>query len=123
MSELTRENKALMSHVYEEMWNQGQPASADGIFAQPPGVARFVGEFLSAFADLQHTVEGMIAEEDWVAVKFTARGTHTGPWLGFAPTRRAIQYTGITWARIAGGKIIEHHTEWDKAGLIEQLKV
>jgi predicted ester cyclase len=64
----------------------------------------------------------MIAEEDQVAVRFSAHGTHSGPWLDFAPTGMSIHYSGVTWARIAGGKIVEHQTWWDKAALIEQLE-
>ena len=121
MSDLIN-NKVLMRRVYEEMWNAGNPALAVEIFAQPTGVERFVRQFLSSFPDLQHTVETMIAEGDQVAVRFSARGTHAGKWMDFAPTEKSIQYTGITLARIAGDKIVEHHTWWDKAGLIEQLK-
>ncbi len=73
------------------------------------------------FPDLQHTLEGMIADGDQVAVKFSAQGTHSGPWLDFAATGRSIKYTGVTLARISGDRIIEHHTWWDKAGLMEQI--
>lgn len=121
MFDETSKNKALMRRIYEEMWNQSKPVLAIEIFAQPDGVERFVSQFLLSFADLQHTVEYMIAEEDRVAVHFTARGTHTGPWLHFPPTGSPIQYTGVTLARIARDKVIEHHTWWDKAGLIEQI--
>jgi steroid delta-isomerase-like uncharacterized protein len=121
MSDRIGKNKALMRRIYDEVWNEGNPALAAEIFAQPEGVERFVKEFLTSFPDLQHTVEGMIAEEDQVAVRFSAQGTHAGPWLGFAPTGRSIRYTGITLARIEGDKIIEHHTWWDKAGLLEQI--
>jgi len=38
------------------------------------------------------------------------------------PTGKSIQYTGVTLARIAGDKIIEHHTWWGQASLIEQLE-
>jgi predicted ester cyclase len=55
-------------------------------------------------------------------VRFTAHGTHVGQWLDFAPTGIPIQYTGVTVARIAGEKIIEHYTWWDKAGLMEQIQ-
>ncbi len=88
----------------------------------PKAWNRFVRKFLSSFPDLQHTVEGMIAEGDQVAVYFSSRGTHSGQWMDFAPTGKSIQYTGMTLARIAGDKIIEHHTWWDKAGLMEQVK-
>jgi predicted ester cyclase len=122
MSDRTSNNKALMRRVYEEMWNRGKPALAAELFARPEGVEKFVREFLGSFSDLQHIVEGMIAEGDQIAVRFSARGTHSGPWLDFAPTGRSIQYTGVTLARVAGDKIIEHYTWWDKAALIEQLK-
>jgi len=122
MSDVANQNKALMRRIYEEMWNQGKPAVAVEIFAQPEGVERFVSQFLESFPDLQHTVEEMIAEYDQVAVRFSASGTHTGQWLQFLPTGRPIRYTGVTIARIAENKIIEHHTWWDKSGLLEQVQ-
>ena len=122
MSYVTSTNKALMRRIYEEMWNKANPTLARELFAKPEGVERFVSGFLESFSDLQHTVEGMIAEEDQVAVRFSAQGTHSGPWLDFAPTGKSIRYTGVTLARIAGDKIVEHHTWWDKAALIEQLE-
>jgi len=110
-----------MRRVYEEMWNQARASMASEIFDHPEGVERFVSQFLASFPDLQHTVEEMIAEDDRVAARFTARGTHLGHWIQFAPTGISIHYTGVTLARIAGYKIIEHHTWWDKAGLMEQI--
>jgi len=121
MSDLTSKNKALIRRVYEEMWNKAKPALAAEIFAQPKGVERFVSQFLLAFPDLQHTVEEMIVEGDRVAVRFSAQGTHAGAWMYFAPTGKFIQYTGVTWARIAENMIVEHHTWWDKASLVEQI--
>ena len=115
-------NKRLMRRVYEEMWNQGRTALARELFERPEAVERFVSQFLTSFGDLQHTVEEMIAEEERVAVRFSASGTHTGQWMQFAATGRSIRYTGVTIAHIAGNKIIEHHTWWDKAGLIEQVQ-
>jgi predicted ester cyclase len=122
MSDVTSKNKTLMRRIYEEMWNRAEPSVARELFAKPEGIEKFVGEFLTSFPDLQHAVEGMIAEGDQVAVRFNARGTHSGPWLRFAPSGRSIQYSGITLARIDGDKIIEHHTWWDKAGLMQQLE-
>ena len=122
MSDLATQNKTLMRRVYEEMWNQGKSALAAELFTQPTGVERFVSQFLISFPDLQHTVEEMIAENDLVAVRFSASGTHQSAWLQFAATGRSIHYTGVTIARIAENKIIEHHTWWDKASLIEQVQ-
>jgi predicted ester cyclase len=122
MSDVASRNKALMRRSYEEMWNKANPALARELFANPEGVERFVSQFLESFPNLQHTVEEMIAEGNRVAVRFSAHGTHMGPWQHFAATGKAIQYTGVTLARIAGDKIVEHQTWWDKAALIEQLE-
>lgn len=122
MSELTTQNKALMRRIYEEMWNSAQPELAVELFAPPEGVERFVRQFLESFPDLQHTIEGMIAEGEEIAVRFSARGTHSGRWMDFAPTSKPIHYTGVTIARISGDRIVEHHTWWDKAALLEQLQ-
>jgi predicted ester cyclase len=121
MSDLTSKNKTLMRRIYDEMWNGRNPALAVEIFTRPEGVERFVSQFLLSFPDLQHKVEEMIAEGDQVAVRFSAQGTHTGQWMDFAARGKPIHYTGVTLARIAGNKIIEHHTWWDKASLIEQV--
>jgi len=115
-------NKALVRRIYSDMWNQANPAAAREIFAQPQGVEKYVTGFLTAFPDLQHTVLDLIAEGDRVAARFTARGTHTGAWEGFAPTSKAIHYTGVTLARIAQGKIVEHFTWWERRELEAQLK-
>ena len=121
MSDVNSKHKIIMRRVYEEMWNRAKPALAARLFAQPKGVEKFVSQFLRSFPDLQHTVEEMIAEGDEIAVRFSARGTHSGQWLEFSPSGKSIQYTGVTLARIAGDKIVEHHTWWDKSALIEQL--
>jgi predicted ester cyclase len=121
MSDVNSKNKVLMRRLYEEMWNGGNPALATELFARPEGVTRFVNQFLQSFPDLQHTVEQMIEEGDEVAVRFSASGTHRGQWMEFAPTGRRIRYTGVTLARLAGDKIIEHSTWWDKASLMEQI--
>ena len=122
MSDLASKNKTLMRRIYDEMWNGRNPALAVEIFTRPEGVERFVSQFLLSFPDLQHTVEAMIAEGDQVAVRFSAQGTHTGQWMDFAPTGKSIRYSGVTLARVEGGKIIEHQTWWDKAGLMEQVR-
>jgi len=121
MSEIASGNKVLMRRIYEEMWNKANPALAAELFAKPEGVERFVSQFLSSFADLRHTVEEMIGEDDRVAIRFLANGTDTGQWMHFAPTNKSIRYAGITLARIAGNKIVAHETLWDKAGLMEQI--
>lgn len=121
MSETIQFNKRLVQSVFEEMWNASSPSKARTIFAQPEGVEKFVTQFLAAFPDLHHTVEEIIAEEDRVAIRFSAQGTHLGRWKDYPARGNPIHFTGLTLAHIAGGKIAEHHTWWDTYEVIEQI--
>jgi steroid delta-isomerase-like uncharacterized protein len=122
MSEKTAKNKIIVSRVFAEMWNQGNLSVANEIFAEPEGVEKFVKDFRSAFPDLHHTVEEMIAEGNRVVVRFSAHGTHTGQWKQYKATGKPIHYTGVTIAAIEGDKIKHHHTWWDTLEVVEQIR-
>jgi steroid delta-isomerase-like uncharacterized protein len=64
-----------------------------------------------------------ISEGDKVVVRWTARGTHNGVFLGVPPTGKQLTWTGITIYRIADGKIVEERGEEDALGLMQQLGV
>ncbi len=121
MFEIKDQNKELVRRIYEEMWNKGDFQVAGDLFAQPEGVQRFMRVFLTAFPDLQHTVEELIAEGDRVVARFSARGTHTGPWQDYPPTGHSVHYSGVTIVQVKDGKIIHHHTWWDRMEVIEQI--
>ena len=54
-------------------------------------------------------------------VRWTARGTHQGELLGITPTGKKFSITGISFLRIANGKIAEQWVNWDTLGLLQQL--
>jgi steroid delta-isomerase-like uncharacterized protein len=108
--------------INEEMWNQANPVAAREIFAHPEGVERYITGFLTSFPGLQNTVVGIILEGEQAAARFSAQGTHGGDWEEYPATGKEIHYTGVTWMRIADGKIQEHYTWWDRTQLIEQIR-
>jgi steroid delta-isomerase-like uncharacterized protein len=63
----------------------------------------------------------MIAEENKVAARFTARGIHKGNFMGLPATGKSITMTGIEIFRIENGKIIELWGEVNLLGLMQQL--
>jgi steroid delta-isomerase-like uncharacterized protein len=77
----------------------------------------------SAFSDLSRTVEELIAEGDMVAVRITARGTHTGFFQGVAATGKKTEISGIAIRRIVDGKIVEEWVVNDQLGLMQQLGI
>ena len=130
------ENKAIVRRVIEELWNKGNLAVIDELYAADfvrddpatPGVPggpdsekQVATMYRSAFPDLRLTIEGMIAEGDQVALRWTSTGTHRGDLQGLAPTGKSIQTSGITILRFANGKVVEECARWDTLGLMQQL--
>lgn len=64
-----------------------------------------------------------MAEENQVAVRWTAHGRHTGTLRDIAPTGRQATVSGISFFRIAGSVIVEAWTNWDTLGMLQQLGI
>jgi steroid delta-isomerase-like uncharacterized protein len=85
------------------------------------GLLEMVGTFRVALPDLAVTVDHQFAEGEYVASRFTARGTHQGALLGAPPTGREVVVTGITVSRCEDGRIAEEWELVDMAGLLAQV--
>ncbi len=134
----TEENKATVRRLIEEVWNQGNLAVFDELYApnfifHDPNLPRvrtreddkrWITETLNAYPDLHMTSEDMIAEGDRVVVRLTARGTNTGDIVTPMPrpaTGKQVTMTGIVIARLANDKFVEiwHQVDW--LGVLQQL--
>jgi steroid delta-isomerase-like uncharacterized protein len=114
-------NKALLARFYADFWNAGDVGAIDALIAddfvdhQPvagmptgkAGFAELIRLWHTGFPDMTETVEDLIAEDDKVVGRFTFRGTHTGEFLGHAPTGRKVSMTGIDIVRVRDGRIAE----------------
>mgnify|MGYP001072086305 CR=1 FL=1 len=92
----------------------------------PPGAARFKRAFralIAACPDFRIDVEQQIAEGDWVAVRWTDRGTDTGGFWGRPPTHRPIVLTGIDVIRVRRGRIVERWGEYDLLSVLQTLGI
>jgi steroid delta-isomerase-like uncharacterized protein len=74
-----------------------------------------------AFADLHIDLDDIVADESRVAVRLTLQGTHTGEFLGFAPTGRRVKYVSHEFYRVADGAFAEEWVCSDTATLFGQL--
>jgi predicted ester cyclase len=77
--------------------------------------------FITAFPDLEFTVDLVMADEDLVTTRWTAMGTHSGEWMGVAPTDQEVTWQGINIFRIECGLIVESWGAADHLGLLSQL--
>ena len=81
-----------------------------------------MGEMMyAAFPDARHTIDETLEIGDRVVLRGRFSGTHTGEFMGLAPTGKEIAITFMNIDRFAGGKLIEHRAEVDMAGLMQQL--
>jgi predicted ester cyclase len=71
--------------------------------------------------DQEQTVDDLISDEDRVALRWTASGTHLGPFEDLQPTGRNVEWKGTDWLRLRGGRIIEVWAFADGGVLLDQL--
>jgi steroid delta-isomerase-like uncharacterized protein len=130
------ENKVLVRRFYEEAWANGALDVIDEVFAHdyvrhdlrptkalpgPEGMKRITADFRSAFPDLGFEVEIVIAEDEFVAARWTASGTHLGAWGTLEPTGRSATFSGVNIFRFEDGKVAEIWNHRDDLGLMEQV--
>jgi steroid delta-isomerase-like uncharacterized protein len=96
----------------------GRPGSPPG----PDAVSSGLAAFRTAFADHDAEVVQMVAEGDLVATYKTFTGTHTGEFLGIPPTGKRATIRVMDMVRYRDGRIAEHWSVVDLAGLRAQLE-
>lgn len=121
--------------IFEEVWNRKNPAIIDELMAPDyvhhdvlspeafglDGYKQFADRYLSAFPDLQMTIDDEVVAGDRIVTRWTATGTHDGDLPGLPRTGKKISVTGITIARLSNGKFVESWNNWDALGMLRQL--
>lgn len=120
------QNKRLLMHIVEELFNKGDTTIADQYFE--PAFAREEKEFTklirNAFPDLKITTDIVLADKDLVAVRWSASGTHRATFLGVAPTNKFVTWKGSWFWTFKDRIVIKGMGEgsWDALGLLKQLQ-
>ena len=133
------ENKALVRRMLVEAFTTADPERlAQDLFTDdwvnvdpslpplprgPEGGLQLFKLFRAAFSAIELTVDDDVAEGDRVAANFTFAGTHTGDFMGVAPTGKRIQATATGIFRISGGKVAQNRVNLDALGMLQQLGV
>ncbi len=112
------ENKAIVRR-WIEAYNKRNLDSFDEFIApdyvdhtnrvDAEGLRQLFSMGSTAFPDWHETIEDIIAEGDKVWVRLTYTGTHTGEFMGLAPTGEKVKGMGsVDIYRIANGKLVEY---------------
>ena len=111
------QNKSTVRRFMMEVIEQGNMSYINQLLA-PDYVNRLTGGGIESFkqaAGLMRTgvpdwhfiIENLVAEDDQVVARFTVTGTVTGSVMGSKPSGKAISVRGLTYYRLANGKIVE----------------
>lgn len=105
----TEENKAVVIRM-----NDAANRHDLSVMGQHPGMQgtmEFLLRLFRAFPDVQATIEEMVAEGEWVAVRMISRGTHQGEWEGNAPTGRTVVSEVLAMHRVVDGRIVTSYSQ------------
>ncbi|HEX6713926.1 MAG TPA: ester cyclase [Thermoleophilaceae bacterium] len=128
----TEQNKAVVRDCYVYA-SQGDAArlseilDSDFVIHTPEdhhgvdGLLGMVGAVKAGLPDLKVTIDAQFADGDYVATRFTARGTHDGDLFGTPATGREVELSGITISRCADGRIAEEWELVDAVGALQQI--
>ena len=132
----TEENKRISWRLQEEVFGQGKLMSVDELLAPdcvshapgdpelsrgPEDIRHIVRAYHSAFPDINFAVEKQVAEGDMVVTRWIARGTHRDEFMGFPPSGRRIEVSGMSMDRISGGRIAENWNNWEALEMMRQI--
>lgn len=85
------------------------------------GLSSMVERYRSALPDLELTIDHQFAAGDYVASRFTIRGTQDGDLMGVPASGLPVEFTGITISRCRDGRIAEEWELTDTVGLLGQV--
>lgn len=121
MDAICRHDLTRARHLMHEdySYTSGDGQRKNGIDAGI-GIAQMFGE---AFPDMKFEIKNMYLIGNIVATEFDFTGTHNGKLMNMAPTHRTVRVPTCTLTEIREGKIYAEHEYFDKAHLMQQLKV
>ena len=127
-------NEAIIERNLEEIWHNKNYDVADEIVAEDyvrhlmggqevksrEGYKAWVKGFMTTFPDTRFPMDIVISKGDYVVVRYTGSGTHTGPGMG-TPSGKKWTWSAIVIHRLAGGKMVECWEEGDNLSFMTQL--
>jgi len=127
----SEENTAVVRALFENA-SQGNFDALDEIVAPgyvlhpeevrgADGLKAMVEGYRNALSGLRVSIDQQLTEGDYVATRFTVRGTHAGHLMGAPPTGKDVAFTGITISRCEEGRIVEEWEITDTVGLLGQI--
>ena len=129
-------NKAVANRLAREVFSQGDMVAFDellsddyvnhnipvpGIPGTKAGFRQLVEATRQAFPDIDVHVQDVVSEGDLVVFHDFVTATSKGEFLGVPPNGKQLTWTEIHFLRVADDRIVEHWTNFDQLGILQQL--
>ncbi|MFE3144445.1 ester cyclase [Streptomyces sp. NPDC004752] len=92
---------SALAHVAPEALDQGRPVNREDW-------QRKWEQLVAAIPDIEIITEASVENGDWVANRYTVRGTHTGDLFGKPPTGQRFEIVLMDMVRVTDGRLVEH---------------
>ena len=137
-AERAEANKALTRRLYEEVYNRGNVALVDELYAPdvelhiagiledpfgPEPIKQLVSMTRMAFPSVHATVDDLIAAEDRVAAQVSFTGAFQGVGMGTSPRANLSWWRRTDVYRIVNGRIVEQWGDRDDFTMLQRLGV
>ncbi|MDB5097799.1 MAG: ester cyclase [Cyanobacteria bacterium RYN_339] len=128
--------KDLIRRYATDVWNQGDPAALgdfvttdvvyhDAAEALPirgiDALRAFVAGHQEQTPDLALEVQEVLADGDMGACRYVLTGRHVNPFMGVAPTGKALAVPGMNLFKVRDGKFCEIWADWNVMALMVQM--
>lgn len=77
--------------------------------------------YWQAFPDLFFTVQSTVAEENRIAISWSAEGTHQGQIMHIPPTGHRVEVRGISIIEVQDDLVFRGQYIWDLAGMLRHM--
>jgi predicted ester cyclase len=77
----------------------------------------------AAFSDRSYHDQARIAQGEWVSAFGYIEATHSGEFMGIAPTRKRVRIKYVDFWKVENGKIADNWVSVDFAHILQQLGV
>jgi steroid delta-isomerase-like uncharacterized protein len=80
-----------------------------------------VARLRRAFPDIRYRIDDVVLSGDRLALRWEARGTHKGEYLGVKGSGQAVSYSGMTLYELRDGRIARAWVSADLLSLLRRL--
>jgi predicted ester cyclase len=133
-AEIEEQNKEIVKYALQ-LYDEKNFAERDKLFSpetiyHAPGGKEYslLGyreefgiHFYTAFPDLSHTIEEILADGDKVILRLTDYGTHLGEFMGIPPSGKKVTWPVTSIYRLTEGIVQELWIEFDLLSLKQKL--